>query len=320
MTPLCKTYFTEDLEDEYGADVQNLSGWWYDTGSNNWSNTEMVFNTGYSTFVDATVASVSGGINITYNAVVTSIDYSQSIAVVTALVNGVSTTYRAPKVIVTVPLGVLQSNSISFNPTIQSVSSAKKTAINQTGMGLLNHIYLQFPDGTLQAAGLHTVDVLYKVPNNYSTQTFPAPGRGITEISLWKRIRGLDVVGGEASGSYAAYLETLTDTAIQQVLLAELRAIWTQKGLTLPTPIGYKISRWNSDPYAKGSYSYMKVGVGCSNSANNCNSFVTALQSTLISGSRVYFAGEHTDIDYPATVPGAYASGVREATKIISGQ
>lgn len=30
-------------------------------------------------------------------------------------------------------------------------------------------------------------------------------------------------------------------------------------GVTVPEPIGFKITRWGSDPYSRGGYSYMPV-------------------------------------------------------------
>ena len=51
MDALCSVNFHQGVEDEFGADVDNLSGWWYDPGSNNWSSQEAVFVNGYSDFV-----------------------------------------------------------------------------------------------------------------------------------------------------------------------------------------------------------------------------------------------------------------------------
>jgi len=310
--PLCNMWVFQNLEDEYGADVDNLSSWWYDTGSNNWSDTEAVFVAGYSSFVNATIASVNGGLNIVFNTIVTNINYASTPTVTTSS----GTVYKGSKVIVTVPLGVLKSGSITFSP---SLPSNKTSAIANQGFGLLNHIALKFPTGTLAAAGLDTTDVMYKVPNAFpsqSTTSTPRRGRGLTEIALWKRIRGLDVVSGEASGSFAQSLESLTDAQIVAALVAELTVIWTAKGLTLPTPTSYKISRWFSDPFAKGAYSYMRVGGGTD------TTIYSSFQSGVSAGSggyKLYFAGEHTDGNYPATVQGAYASGILAATKILRG-
>lgn len=35
-------------------------------------------------------------------------------------------------------------------------------------------------------------------------------------------------------------------------------------------------------------------------------------------GGRLLFAGEHTHLDFPATVHGAYLSGIREADRVVS--
>ena len=51
MDALCSVSFYASVEDEHGADVDNLSGYWYDPGSNNWSDAEAVFVNGYSDFV-----------------------------------------------------------------------------------------------------------------------------------------------------------------------------------------------------------------------------------------------------------------------------
>lgn len=319
MTPLCKTTFFANMEDEYGADVDNISSWWYDTGSNNWSDTEAVFVNGYSDFVTSTINSVSGGLNIVLNTKVTTITYTSGTTPSVTTVGG--TVYYGTKILVTVPLGVLKAGSITFSPALPS---NKTTAISGMGMGLLNHVYLKFPDGTLASAGLATSDVLYKVPNNYPTQSptsTPRQGRGFDEISLWKNIRNVDVVGGEASGSFGVSIESGGATAAVNLLRAELQTIWTKKGLgSLPAHLANKTSSWNSDEFARGSYSYFKTTTSISNTydATVYNSLKSAV-SNGPGGYKIYFAGEHTDSSYPATVQGAYASGTREANKIING-
>ena len=243
----------------------------------------------------------------------TKVDYTSTPTVTTST----GTVYSGSTVIVTVPLGVLKAGSITFTPSLSGTNQQK--AINNAGMGLLNHVYLKFPPGTLSSAGLSGYDVLYKVPNAFPTESPtasptsspPRAGRGFDEISLWKNIRGVDVVGGEASGSFGAYIESIGATAAASLLLAELQSVWTKKGLgTIPTPLAVKASAWNNDPYSKGSYSYMPVNA---NPSNTYTYFQTAISSKL------YFAGEHTDTNYPATVQGAYASGIRVATTINNG-
>ena len=76
------------------------------------------------------------------------------------------------------------------------------------------------------------------------------------------------------------------------------------------------MTRWRQDEYARGSYSYVAAG-----SSGNDYDFLAAAVSParngpLVPRPRVFFAGEHTMRNYPATVHGALLSGLREAGKV----
>lgn len=76
------------------------------------------------------------------------------------------------------------------------------------------------------------------------------------------------------------------------------------------------MTRWRQDEYARGSYSYVAAG-----SSGNDYDFLAAPVSPARNGPmvprpRVFFAGEHTMRNYPATVHGALLSGLREAGKV----
>jgi lysine-specific histone demethylase 1 len=73
-------------------------------------------------------------------------------------------------------------------------------------------------------------------------------------------------------------------------------------------PLRATTTAWEDDPYAYGSYSFVKVG-GSLEMYDDLSS----------PQGRVYFAGEHTNSNYPATVHGAYLSGVR-AARILQGE
>jgi polyamine oxidase len=68
----------------------------------------------------------------------------------------------------------------------------------------------------------------------------------------------------------------------------------------------WRVTRWASDPYALGSYSFRRPG-GRPRSRK-------ALGAP--EGSRVFFAGEATSTDYPATVHGALLSGERAGAEV----
>ncbi len=76
----------------------------------------------------------------------------------------------------------------------------------------------------------------------------------------------------------------------------------------VPDPVDAVLTRWSQDPWARGSYSYLRVGSTPADRA--------ALREPV--GPRLLLAGEATDRDFPATVHGALASGVRAAEQLLT--
>lgn len=70
--------------------------------------------------------------------------------------------------------------------------------------------------------------------------------------------------------------------------------------------------RWRADPWARGSYSFVAAG----SSGNDYDLMATPVSHTSGGLPRLFFAGEHTIRNYPATVHGALLSGLREAGRI----
>ena len=85
-----------------------------------------------------------------------------------------------------------------------------------------------------------------------------------------------------------------------------LRRIFSDRVDDVTTPKKVAVSRWGSDPYAKGSYSYVAVGA----SADDYDELGRPEES---SGGRLLFAGEHTCKEHPDTVGGAMLTGWRAA-------
>ena len=75
----------------------------------------------------------------------------------------------------------------------------------------------------------------------------------------------------------------------------------------MPEIIDYKIPRWFENKLAYGSYSYVKVG-------GKFEAYNVMAEPV---GKTLFFAGEHTNIDYPQSVHGAYMSGERAAIEIL---
>lgn len=82
--------------------------------------------------------------------------------------------------------------------------------------------------------------------------------------------------------------------------------IYGPKGVDVPNPIQSICTRWGSDPLSYGSYSHVRV--------RSSGSDYDLLAESV--GNRLFFAGEATTRQYPATMHGAFLSGLREASRI----
>lgn len=72
--------------------------------------------------------------------------------------------------------------------------------------------------------------------------------------------------------------------------------------------VGHAVTRWQADPHAAGSYSYLPVGADPADRA--------ALAEPNAAGT-VFWCGEHCCCDYPATVHGAFLSGKTVARQVL---
>jgi monoamine oxidase len=73
-------------------------------------------------------------------------------------------------------------------------------------------------------------------------------------------------------------------------------------------PVAFLVHDWQADPYARGGYSYVRVG-----GTSAREELAQPLEGTL------YFAGEATDVEQSGTVGGALASGQRAARELLAG-
>lgn len=267
------------IEHEYGADAKDLSVRGPEEGKD-FGGADVVFSNGFGQITDY----LAKDLEIKTEQVVTEIDYRGDLVKITTNAGKV---WFAEKVLITVPLGVLQKKSITFIPPLPQ---EKQMAIQTLGMGLLNKLYLQFPaafwDGDAELFGFVSEE----------------KGRWCEWYNM-QELLDKPVLLGFVAGSYAVEMETHTDQEIVRDAMDVLRMMF---GNEIPEPTQVYMTRWAMDPYAGGSYSYIKTGSR------------PWMRKTLASpiDDKVFFAGEATDSDYPATVHGAYLSGIREAKSI----
>ncbi|KAL0454382.1 UNVERIFIED_CONTAM: Lysine-specific histone demethylase 11 [Sesamum latifolium] len=104
-------------------------------------------------------------------------------------------------------------------------------------------------------------------------------------------------------------LSSLKGCPIESVsrVLEILKGIFSPKGIAVPDPVQAVCTRWGQDQFSYGSYSYVAIGA----SGDDYDILAENI------ADRVFFAGEATNKQYPATMHGAFLSGMREAAHIM---
>uniref|UniRef100_A0A383WKI0 Amine oxidase domain-containing protein n=1 Tax=Tetradesmus obliquus TaxID=3088 RepID=A0A383WKI0_TETOB len=204
--------------------------------------------------------------------------------------------FTADAALVTIPLGVLKRpDAMVFQPQLPP---RKRAAISRLGFGCLNKVMLLFPHcfwGDKDMFG-HVSSEPRQRGRYYLFYTYDSISGGAVLAAL---------VAGDAAVEFEAKPEAV---AVGEVM-ALLRGIFGPQGVVVPEPLQAVCTRWASDPMCYGSYS--SVAVGSSGAAD-----YDALAQPL--GDRVFFAGEATTSRYPATMHGAFATGLREAAAIMA--
>ncbi|MFI4956536.1 MAG: FAD-dependent oxidoreductase [Gammaproteobacteria bacterium] len=227
------------------------------------------------------LAALSENYSIKFDTVVQSIDRDAK----GVLLNTNKGIYFASKVIVTVPLGVLKQSSIVFNPQLPP---EKINSIEKLGMGLFNIIAMRF-NSAFWDNDCHA----FTLPETFST--FFNIGKFFDEPIL------LCYVGGETGRRFEKHSD--------QDIINKIVNIFKQYfGDSVSDPESFFITRWLADPYSQGSYSYYAVG----SSIDDRDSLAQPIDN------KIYFAGEATHRQFPATTHGAYLSGIREAERILN--
>ncbi|XP_037493268.1 polyamine oxidase 2 isoform X2 [Jatropha curcas] len=190
-------------------------------------------------------------------------------------------TFEADAAIVAVPLGVLKSNTIVFEPKLPDW---KEEAITEMGVGIENKIAMHF-----DKVFWPNVEFLGVVgETSYGCSYF---------LNLYKAT-GHPVLVYMPAGQLAKDIERMSDEAAANFAFMQLKNILPEAY----APIQYLITRWGSDINSLGSYSYDTVG--------KSHDLYERLR---IPVDNLFFAGEATSMSNPASVHGAFATGLMAA-------
>jgi len=273
-------FLNVEIEHDYAGSATRLSTNWYDSDGE-YSGGDVLLEKGFGTLTDF----LAKGLRIELNQVVKQIDWRQP----TVRVLTDRGEFTADHVIVTLPLGVLQAKSVAFTPALPSI---KQNAIDKLGMGVLNKCYLRFPTTFWPT----TLDWINYIPENH--------GQWAEWVSFRRALNQPVLIGFNAA-DYGRQIEPLPDSEIVESAMTTLRTMF---GGSIPNPVDYQITRWASDPFARGSYSFNALG--------SVPQMRVELARSL--SNRLFFAGEASEQNSFGTAHGAYLSGLRAAGEVLA--
>lgn len=263
---------------EYGADMKDLSLWEWDQDEE-FGGEEVIFPGGYNQITDG----LAQGLDIRLGEVVKIVRYGDDgVEVETSA--GV---FVADKAVVTFPLGVLKQASVKFEPPLPE---SKQAAIERLGMGVLNKVYLKFPE-TFWDESIETISYMGEELGEWNDWLSFVPFTGEPVLMAFH--------GGEKGFA----IENLSDDEIRAGAMKTLRVMF---GDDIPEPEGMLVTRWGKDPFAFGAYSHIPPFA----SGDDYDALFAPVDDVL------FFAGEATSREYPSTVHGAYLSGIAAAEEI----
>jgi monoamine oxidase len=271
------------IRDDCAADSSDLSFLWWDDGYEVYGYGDSILEHGYGALASA----LASTLDVRLQHVVRSVGTRPSGGGVR-----VDTTNRghfeADAAIVTLPLGVLQSRAVRFDPELPA---RKQDAIQRLGFGLLDKVILTFEE-PFWPRGQYVFGRAGDRIDDYPT----------CAVNLWKthRLPKLVFIVG---GQLAARVERWSMSELERWALDALREMF---GTTAVRPRYVERTRWGVDPFAMGSYTYIAVGTTPAD--------LDVLAEPV--DDRLFFAGEATVRQHWATVHSAYVSGVREAARI----
>src|SRR5437868_8490782 len=190
--------------------------------------------------------------------------------------------WEAPRAIVTVPLGVLQSGMLTFEPALPR---SKASAIAALAMGPVVKVALLFekPHWPLDLAFLHA--------RGEPVPTFwrPLPSR-VPALIGWAASRDADALRGKDP----------VEVAVRSLSAALERPVQPIRALSF---------EWQSDELSRGAYSWVPVGA------------IRAQRALAERVGPLHFAGEATHFGGACgTVHGAIETGIRAAREVATAQ
>jgi [histone H3]-N6,N6-dimethyl-L-lysine4 FAD-dependent demethylase len=285
-------WYYANLEYACAADLRHLSvNHWDQDDPFEFKGEHLMLCDGYLSMLEP----LSEGLDIKLNAEICKVEYVSDIV---RMHTSDGRIFEGDLGLVTLPLGVLKDDWVKFDPPLPNW---KRDAVKRLGFGLLNKVVFEFDEPFWD----RTLDWFGSVNTN---SDFAQRGNMYLFWNMAKFTQQpilTALVAGQAGHDH----EERPDDEIYSEALEMLQKMY--KLPEPPKPTHKVITRWKSEKYSRGSYSFIATG----STGDDYDILGRPLYDEK-GMPRVFFAGEATNRYHPATVAGAFQSGVREAHRI----
>ena len=251
---------------------------------------------------------LSAGLDIRLSTPVTAVDYSGGTSSQVRVTTAGSEVITADAVVVSLPIGCVRASTIRYTPPLPSW---KEEAWRGIGSGLYNKIILHFDD-VFWPKHIDYFACCFDPATIDSAITATAQSAHLPRTNCWfvnyYPVTQSPILIAAVTGDFARHLETLTDSGCRDAILGRLRWMFPTAHVTAERVRDVQVTRWGADEWTRGSYSYLNVRgtMDCMRDAGRD-----------VNG-RLYWCGEHTSVERFGYADGAFASGIREADKLVA--
>ena len=262
---------------------------------------------GYRDLIDIFQQKVNdAGVSVHKSTVVESVQWHPGSVEISARGENGSQTFTAPRILISVPIGVLQAGlgekgAIQFHPELPN---QKQAAIHNVMMGRVIRVVLRFRTRFWEDLPAHRrknsktmgrMSFLFSHDDWFPTWWTMSPER-LPFLTGWAPFHCAERLSGQ-SQSFVGEQSLRALHRLLGVNMSELESLFEYA----------YCHDWQTDPFSRGAYSYGKVGD---------DGAEQALARPV--GSTLFFAGEATNVDgHNGTVHGAIATGNRAAAEIV---
>ncbi|KAG9506503.1 hypothetical protein J7337_000035 [Fusarium musae] len=268
-----------------------------------------VLHGGYQKIVGWTAESILDSIRLNHH--VSHVQWSEdggSRAVVTCQnAQGKEERLVADAVVVTVPLGVLRRQLISFTPSLPGDISE---GISRFSYGALGKVFFEFAEVFWTKD--HDQLIYYPAPPEHQEEGLVTDGilaHPTVTVNTWL-MSGRKELCVQVAEPLTQRVEAMSNEELYSFFRPLFNLYRTEPYKALPQLVSIECTKWTQDPLAGfGTYSADKVG-------DEPSLFTDALINH--KHSRLQFAGEHCTLVANGCVHGAFATGETAATNLLS--